>query len=145
MTGLTAHYGKEAIFRDIDNIPSASIFACISTRCCGQTHILLAIVGPAWLGAIRAAADERIQEESDPVRVEVETALRRRVPVIPVLIGNTRMPSSEQLPPSLKDFAFRNAVKLDTGQDFDYHMDRLIKAMDGILSTIAEVAAKSRN
>jgi len=44
------------------------------------------------------------------------------------------MPSSDQLPPSLKDFAFRNAVKIDTGQDFDYHMDRLIKAMDTILS-----------
>ena len=76
---------------------------------------------------------DRIHEESDPVRVEVETALRRRVPLIPVLIGSTKMPSSDLLPPSLKDFAFRNAVKVDTGQDFDYHMDRLIRSMDAIL------------
>ena len=62
--------------------------------------------GPAWLGAI-PGANERIQEEADPVRVEVETALRRRVPVIPVLIGNTRMPSSEELPPSLKKSSSR--------------------------------------
>src|ERR1700726_3586421 len=76
---------------------------------------------------------DRIQEKTDPVRVEVETALRRRVPLIPVLIGSTKMPSSDLLPPSLKDFAFRNAVKVDTGQDFDYHMDRLIRSMDAIL------------
>jgi WD40 repeat protein len=130
---LIAHYGKDAIFRDIDDIPVGIDFRVHINEVLRSTHILLAIIGPAWLGAI-PGANERIQEESDPVRVEVETALRRRVPVIPVLIGNTRMPSSEQLPPSLKDFAFRNAVKLDTGQDFDYHMDRLIKAMDGILA-----------
>jgi Tol biopolymer transport system component len=130
---LIAHYGKEAIFRDIDDIPVGIDFRVHINEVLRSTHILLAIIGPAWLGAI-PGANERIQEESDPVRVEVETALRRRVPVIPVLIGNTRMPSSDQLPPSLKDFAFRNAVKVDTGQDFDYHMDRLIKAMDGILN-----------
>jgi Tol biopolymer transport system component len=130
---LIAHYGKEAIFRDIDDIPVGTDFRVHINEVLRSTHILLAIVGPAWLGAI-PGANERIQEEADPVRVEVETALRRRVPVIPVLIGNTRMPGSDQLPPSLKDFAFRNAVKIDTGQDFDYHMDRLIKAMDGILN-----------
>lgn len=130
---LIAYYGKEAIFRDIDDIPAGIDFRVHINEVLRSTHILLAIVGPSWLGAAQGGA-ERILEEADPVRVEVETALRRRVPIIPVLIGSTRMPSSEQLPPSLKDFAFRNAVKIDTGQDFDYHMDRLIKAMDTILS-----------
>jgi hypothetical protein len=130
---LIAHYGKEAIFRDIDDIPAGIDFRVHINETLRSTNVLLAIVGPAWLGAAQGGT-ERMQEESDPVRVEVETALRRRVPIVPVLIGNTKMPSSDQLPPSLKDFAFRNAVKIDTGQDFDYHMDRLIKAMDGILA-----------
>jgi WD40 repeat protein len=129
---LIAHYGKDAIFRDIDDIPPGIDFRVHINETLLRTHILLAIVGPEWLGAAQGGS-ERIQEESDPVRVEVETALRRRVPIIPVLIGSTRMPSSEHLPPSLKDFAFRNAVKVDTGQDFDYHMDRLIRSMDTIL------------
>ncbi len=130
---LISHYGKEAIFRDIDDIPPGIDFRVHINDTLRKTNILLAIVGPGWLGA-SAAGLERIQEESDPVRVEVETALRRRTPLIPVLIGNTRMPSADQLPPSLKDFAFRNAVRVDTGQDFDYHMDRLIRSMDGMLS-----------
>jgi len=117
---LSNHYGKDAIFRDIDNIPPGIDFRIHINETLRKTHILLAIIGPNWLGA------ERIQQESDAVRVEIETALRRRLPLIPVLIGNTIMPGSDQLPPSLKDFAFRNAVRVDTGQDFDYHMDRLL-------------------
>jgi TIR domain/WD domain, G-beta repeat len=129
---LINHYGKEAIFRDIEDIPAGIDFRQHINETLLKTNVLLAIVGPKWLGAARGGV-ERINEESDPVRVEVETALRRRVPIIPVLIGNTRMPSSDQLPSGLKDFAFRNAVKVDTGQDFDYHVDRLIKSIDTIL------------
>jgi WD domain, G-beta repeat/TIR domain len=129
---LIAHFGKETIFRDIEDIPPGIDFRHHINETLLKTNILLAIIGPRWLGAARGSL-ERIHEESDPVRVEVETALRRRVPIIPVLIGKTRMPSSDQLPPSLKDFAFRNAVNVDTGRDFDHHMDRLIRSMDAIL------------
>ena len=129
---LIAHYGKEAIFRDIDDIPPAIDFRVHINETLLKTHILLAIVGPQPRHVVRCAVPTASTKESDPVRVEVETALRRRVPLIPVLIGSTKMPSSDLLPPSLEDFAFRNAVKVDTGQDFDYHMDRLIRAMDAI-------------
>jgi WD40 repeat protein len=128
---LIAHYGKDAVFRDIDDIPLGIDFRQHINETLLKTHILLAVIGPEWLG--RHGDDARIQEEADPVRVEVETALRRRVPIIPVLIGSTKMPTAEQLPPGLKDFAFRNAVKVDTGLDFDFHMDRLVRAMDVIL------------
>jgi hypothetical protein len=129
---LAAYYGRDAIFRDIDNIPPGIDFRVHINEMLRKTNILLAVIGPNWLGAASGASD-RIQQESDAVRVEIETALRRRTPLIPILIGTTTMPNSEQLPPSLKDFAFRNAVRVDTGQDFDYHMDRLIKSMDAIL------------
>ena len=99
---LIAHYGKEAIFRDIDDIPPGIDFRVHINQTLLKTHILLAIVGPQWLGMATDGSADRIQEESDPVRVEVETALRRRVPLIPVLIGSTKMPSSDLLPPSLK-------------------------------------------
>jgi WD40 repeat protein len=140
---LVAHYGKQAVFRDIDDIPAGIDFRQHINEILLKTNVLLAIVGPKWLGTARGGLD-RINEESDPVRVEVETALRRRVPIIPVLIGSTRMPSSEQLPPSLKDFAFRNAVKVDTGRDFDYHIERLIKSVDGITPQTPRSSPPSR-
>jgi len=140
---LIARYGREAIFRDIDNIPAGTDFRQHINETLLKTGVLLAIVGPKWLGSSRGGV-ERINEESDPVRVEVETALRRRLPIIPVLIGNTRMPGSDLLPPSLKDFAFRNAVNIDTGRDFDHHMDRLFKSIDAILGETAKPSAPSR-
>src|SRR5205823_470090 len=54
-------------------------------------------------------------------------------PVIPVLVGRTAMPKVEQLPESLADFAYRNGVRVDTGQDFDTHIDRLTRAIGAIL------------
>ncbi len=140
---LIAQYGRDAIFRDIDNIPAGIDFRQHINETLLKTGVLLAIVGPKWLGSSRGGV-ERINEESDPVRVEVETALRRRLPMIPVLIGNTRMPGADQLPPSLKDFAFRNAVKIDTGRDFDHHMDQLFKSIDAILGESAKPSAPSR-
>lgn len=140
---LVAHYGKQAIFRDIDDIPAGIDFRHHINGILLKTNVLLAIVGPEWLGPSQGGLD-RIHEESDPVRVEVETALRRRVPIIPVLIGNTRMPSSEQLPPSLKDFAFRNAVNVDPGRDFDHHIDRLIRSIDGIAPQTSRSSPPSR-
>ncbi len=134
---LAAHYGRESIFRDIDNIPPGIDFRVHINDMLRKTSILLAVIGPNWLGATSDGSD-RIRRESDAVRVEIETALRRRTPLIPVLIGMTVMPNSDQLPPSLKDFAFRNAVRVDTGQDFDYHMDRLIRSMDAILAQPAK-------
>src|ERR1700691_5515119 len=131
---LASRYGKEAIFRDIDSIPPGIDFRVHINDMLRKTNILIAIIGPHWLGPSGGGGAERIHQESDAVRVEIETALRRRTPLIPVLIGNTTMPNSDQLPPSLKDFAFRNAVRVDTGQDFDYHMDRLIRSMDTLLS-----------
>jgi uncharacterized protein (TIGR02594 family) len=43
------------------------------------------------------------------------------------------MPTAEQLPEGLKPFSYRNATRVDGGQDFDHHLDRLIRKTDGIL------------
>ena len=90
-----------------------------------------------WWGRIGAARrprdGARIDEDNDQVRIEVETALKKGIPVIPVLVGRGEIPSPAQLPDSLKQFSYRNAVRVDTGQDFDHHVDRLIRETDSIL------------
>jgi TIR domain len=136
---LIAHYGKDAVFLDTDDIPASVDFRQHINETLLKTSIVLAIVGPRWLG-VGADGNNLIGDESDPVRIEVETALRQRVPIIPVLIDTARMPDPEQLPSVLKDFAFKNALRVDTGQDFEYHMDRLVKKSDSFLSSTTLVA-----
>lgn len=140
---LAAHYGKDAVFRDIDNIPAGEDFRERIKDALQNSDILLAIVGPKWTGPLRGGT-RRINEETDQVRIEIETALQKAIPVIPVLVGGSKAPKPQQLPASLKDFAFLNAPRVDSGQDFDVHVDRLIRDMDAILETRRPAAHERR-
>jgi hypothetical protein len=101
---------------------------------------VLAIVGPRWIGS--HSGRDRLSEPSDPVRVEVEAALQKRKPLVPILVLNAHMPTVEQLPSSLHDFAYRNAVTIDAERDFDVHMARLIRSIDRIAKkTATDMAA----
>jgi TIR domain len=137
---LAAHFGREAVYRDIDNIPPGTDFRRHVDQALDKSSIVLAIVGPRWIGP--RANQSRLASTNDPVRIEVETALRKEKPLIPVLVSQARMPRPDQLPESLQDFAFRNAVQLDPGQDFDIHIGRLIRAIEQILGKDEERAAK---
>ena len=97
-----------------------------------KSDILLAVVGAGWHGPRKG--HDRIEEETDQVRIEIETALKSGIPVIPVLVGKTEMPKPADLPESLKALCYRNAIHIDLGQDFDHHVDRLICETDEILS-----------
>jgi TIR domain-containing protein len=130
---LIANYGKDSIFIDIDNIPAGTDFRQYLAETLLKASVLLAVVGPKWLGAGKSGPD-RILDEADPVRVEVETALRNGLAIIPVLIGSRKMPNPNQLPESLKEFVYLNAVTIDPGVDFDHHMQRLITNIDAILA-----------
>ncbi len=125
---LVHRYGKESVFRDIDNIPLGTDFRKYIAEALGKSDILLVIVGTRWIGG-----QARISDETDPVRIEVETAFAQKLHIIPVLVNRARMPKSSQLPESLKDFPFLNAAKIDSGQDFDHHLERLIRSMDRML------------
>jgi uncharacterized protein (TIGR02594 family) len=129
---LIKHYGRKSVFRDVDNVPVGVDFRSHIQDVLQKSDILLAVVGPNWRGA-RPEGHSRIDEDNDQVRIEVETALKKGIPVIPVLVGRSEVPAPADLPESLKPFSYRNAVRVDTGRDFDHHVDRLIRETDSIL------------
>src|SRR5436190_16652799 len=71
---LIDRYGRECIFRDVDNIPLASNFRDEIRVDLSRCDVVLVVIGPRWLGVNDAGA--RIKNSDDPVRIEVETALR---------------------------------------------------------------------
>src|SRR5262245_35296490 len=133
---LVEHYGDDAVFMDIESIPPGADFRQRIYSAIGGADLFLAVVGPRWRG--RGGA--RIKDEADFVRIEVEAAMARKIPVIPVLVDDALMPKPAELPDSIKDFAFHNALKVDAGEDFHLHMTRLISAMDKILGPSAPPA-----
>src|SRR6516225_461996 len=128
---LAGHFGREAVFRDIDSIPPGADFRRHIDRVLDESDIVLAIVGPRWIGP--GDQQLRLASAADPVRLEIETALRKKKPLIPVLVSHAVMPDPDALPESLHDFVYRNAVQVDSGQDFDVHVGRLIRAIERLL------------
>ena len=129
---IADRYGADAVFMDIDNIPFGRDFRQHIQDALSTSKALVVVIGPQWLG-VTATGQARIDDKNDPVRVEVETALKNSLPIIPVLVGDTKMPEPQQLPDDLKTLAFINAASVDTGRDFHPHMERVLRELDGIL------------
>ena len=139
---LTEHYGEASVFMDIDNIPYGIDFRTHIRDTLRLTDLLIAVIGANWLG-VNATGTARMAEETDPVRVEIETALARPTPIIPVLVEGAKMPDSTALPPEFGNFAFLNAAEVTSGRDFRNQMERLIGAIDRTLAPGAFAVASS--
>lgn len=130
---LVEHFGQDSVFMDVDAIPFGSDFRTHIRSELLKSDILLAVIGPNWLGR-RPDDTHRIDDTADPVRVEVETALKHGIMIVPILVDGTPMPGTLQLPEPLRDLAFLNAAPVDMGRDFRSHMDRLSKSLDAALA-----------
>jgi hypothetical protein len=129
---IVSRFGDQSAFIDVDNIPFGKDFRVHIQQELAKADALLVIVGPKWLGPTKGGRS-RIMDATDPVRIEVETALGRGIPTIPILVGGTSMPKPAQLPETLKDFAFLNAAPVDTSRDFHRDLNRVIATIDQIL------------
>ena len=74
--------------------------------------VLLVVMGPEWLSAKDEIGARRLDDPTDFVRIETAAALKRDIPVVPVLVRGAEMPRADQLPDDLKDLAYRNCVEL---------------------------------
>lgn len=130
---LTRRFGSDAVFMDVADIPFATSFTDYITRSIAESSILVALIGDRW--------QEKITREDDPVRMEIETAIRSNVPVLPVLIGASQMPSEEALPASISSITYQNASIVGISRDFDTHMQALVPKIEAILGTLTKQSA----
>ena len=129
---LQQHFGENSVFFDVDDIPLGVDFREHIANAVGQCDVLLAIIGDQWVSSVDEHGNRRLDNPSDFVRIEIESALKRQIPVIPVLVGRVQMPSADDLPESLKSIAYRNATELRAGRDLRQHFDLLIKGLESL-------------
>ena len=86
------------IFIDIDNIPLGVNFAAHLDEKVSQCEVLLALIGPGWLEARDNAGNRRLDDPEDFVRIEIASALKRGIPVVPVLLDGAPVPRAQDLP-----------------------------------------------
>jgi hypothetical protein len=109
---LAQTFREESVFMDVNAIQPGRDFRKAIDDSIRECSVLLAIVGREWLESKDALGRRRLDDETDFVRLEIASALRRDIPVIPVLVRGAKMPRAEQLPADLQELAYRNAVEL---------------------------------
>jgi hypothetical protein len=136
---LLPHFGQDAIFKDVDSIQPATDFRRKLHEALSNCNALLAIIGGGWLGIADETSLGRLTDENDFVRLEIETALKRGIAIIPVLVNDARMPKPSELPTSIQEFAFRQGVAVRADPDFHKDIDRLIRIItDEVVNELTE-------
>jgi len=123
---LVQEFGADRVFMDIDSMPAGVDFHHHLQEILADCGALLVVIGKGWRSQRKGQA-ARIMDPDDWVRIEVETALERGIPVVPLLIDGASLPGRDQLPESLWPLLRRNALPVDSGRDFHAQLSRLVR------------------
>jgi TIR domain len=120
--------GAGNIFRDVEGINPGENFVKVIEKKLKQAKVTLIVIGKNWLNSKDSQEPSRLANPNDFVRLEIETALRYKHQIIPILVDNAMMPKAEELPTSIAPLAFRQAIVMtDSGWDGD--IQRLFKIL----------------
>ena len=129
---LVTSFGVDNVFKDVFRIPLGVNFMEHLVRALNRCQVVLVIIGKTWLTATDEEGNRRLDKHDDVLRLEIETALKQEIPIIPVLLEGARMPSESELPDSLQPLATIQAALVGEDPRFTSDMERLIEAIRGL-------------
>jgi len=129
---LARKFSRGSLFIDVDAIKPGLDFVKQLDSQVSQCDALLAIIGPHWLTAADSKGKRRLDDTHDYVRIEIAAALKRDIPVIPVLIDGAEMPAEADLPEDLASLARRHALELRHTR-FASDADAVVTALHTVL------------
>jgi hypothetical protein len=132
---LVRQFGGGSVFMDVVDIGAGRDFREAIDESLASCGVFLALIGPSWLDVKDDAGIRRLDDPKDFVRLEIASALKRSLPVLPILVRKARMPKPEQLPDDLKEFTFLSALEL-THVHWDSDVEVLIKSLEPYLSKL---------
>ena len=95
----------------------------------GACGVLVVVIGKCWLRSADEEGSRRLDNPEDFVHLEIGTALRCGIRLIPVLVEEALMPQSGQLPEDLSPLTHQNALNVSHDR-FQTDMKRLIGAVE---------------
>ncbi|WP_424185891.1 hypothetical protein ACOBQX_29115 [Actinokineospora sp. G85] len=128
---LCQEFGETEVFRASRSVKAGDQYPLTIWRALTECVVMLVVVGPGW--ADDFAKGGRSVDGLDWVHFEVDTALRRGVVVIPVLLANTPRLRAESLPNEISELAFRKAVTFE-----HRHIERDVNHIIGLLRRITQ-------
>jgi hypothetical protein len=129
---LTHDFKKRQLFMDVNSMEPGVDFVKTLDAQVASCDAFICIIGRSWLDAKNAQGVRRLDDPHDFVRIELESALKRDIRVIPVLVDGALMPRADELPEALAPLARRHAVELTHarfGSDVEGLADTLKRAV----------------
>jgi hypothetical protein len=133
---LCRTFEPKQIFMDIDAIALGEDFVEAIEATVAKCDVLIAVIGKNWLTTRDELGSRRLDNPEDWVRMEIGTALNRKIRVIPVLVDGALVPPATELPENLKLLARRNALRI-TDTSFDGDCQRLAATLKLVLEKAA--------
>lgn len=128
---LCEHLGQSQIIFDVDTIEPGVDFIEFIEKALGTCDVLIALIGRSWL-TVSDEQGRKIDNPKDLVRLEIATALRRNIRLIPALLEGAHMPRAEELPEDVQSLTRRNAIEISNSR-FKTDMNILIRVLSDIL------------
>jgi hypothetical protein len=106
---LALEFGESRVYRDQDSTAGGADYVSGIPARVAASGVLIAVIGARW---VTAEKERRAGDERDWVRFEISEALKRGIPVVPVLVNGAAIPTRDELPDDIKALADRQAVPL---------------------------------
>jgi len=88
---LAKELGQDNVFMDVDTIDIGVEFRHAIESAVTSCDVLFAMIGPRWLTVADSRGERRLSRADDYVRLEIETALSRRIKIMPLLVDDADM------------------------------------------------------
>jgi hypothetical protein len=131
-----------AIFMDVTSIEPGVEWDDEIARFLSQTDACIVVIGKGWLNATDEDGHRRLDNPHDVVREEIAAVLRRKLRVVPVLVGGASMPAERDLPDDLKALCRRHAIELNP-QHWNEGVQRLLQALEAAVSPSGQPQPKA--
>jgi len=125
---LVARLGRDSVFMDVDSIGLGRDFRAVLQERLATCDVMLALIGRDWVDGKDKSGRRRLDIPGDFVRMEITAALKRNIPVTPLLLHGAQMPTVEQLPEDLSDLAYRNGFELSHNR-WESDVQELVKRL----------------
>lgn len=124
---LRREFGDKAVFRDLDAIESGTRFPDMIARELDACRVFIPIIGPGWTRATATDGSRRLDNPQDWVRIEVASALKRGICIIPVTVGGAPMPAPGELPADLQALTQLQGRDLRDGDTWETDVGLLVQ------------------
>lgn len=128
---LVDAFGEANVFKDVDKLRPGVHYAEVLREEVLRSDVMVVVIGPQWIDIRQKDGDRRLDDPTDFVRIEIETALARGedMLVVPALVNKAGMPELDELPESLKPLHYRNASLIRNDPDFNSDIWKLIQSV----------------